>query len=331
MNKLLVTGGAGYIGSHIVKALLEKNYQVLVVDNFSTGHLEPLQNLQKKYPALSYVKADLSDQEKIKEIFSKYEIDAVIHLAAKIEVNESVKNPGLYHQENFVNSINLVEAMSEAGVNKLIFSSTAAVYGNPKYSPIDENHSTLPLNPYGQSKLDFEKYLHKCQNLKYVIFRYFNVGGSALDSSIGKSHLQSQDLIENLIKTALNQKEYFEIFGSDYDTNDGTAVRDLVHVEDVAAAHLLALKKIDFYAGQIFNLGSEEGFSVKEIVSKAQEITGKKINLKYSPRREADISVSVASAKKAQNELGWKPQNSNVDSIISSDWRWRKKHPFCYT
>lgn len=331
MNKLMVTGGAGYIGSHIVKALLEKNYQVLVVDNFSTGHLEPLQNLQKKYPALSYVKADLSDQEKIKEIFSKYEIDAVIHLAAKIEVNESVKNPGLYHQENFVNSINLVEAMSEAGVNKLIFSSTAAVYGNPKYSPIDENHSTLPLNPYGQSKLDFEKYLHKCQNLKYVIFRYFNVGGSALDSSIGKSHLQSQDLIENLIKTALNQKEYFEIFGSDYDTNDGTAVRDLVHVEDVAAAHLLALKKIDFYAGQIFNLGSEEGFSVKEIVSKVQEITGKKINLKYSPRREADISVSVASAKKAQNELGWKPQNSNVDSIISSDWRWRKKHPFCYT
>lgn len=323
---ILVTGGAGYIGSHVTKKLLEKNYQVLAVDNFSTGYLEPLQNLQQKYPDLSYIKADLADKEKIKEIFIKYNIDAVIHLAAKIEVSESLKNPKLYHQENFLNSVNLVEAMSEAGVNKLIFSSTAGVYGDPKYTPIDENHPASPLNPYAQSKLDFERYLQKFQNLKYVIFRFFNVGGASEDGLIGKSHLKSQDLIENIIKTALGQKESFEIFGSDYDTSDGTAVRDLVHVEDIADAMVLSLKKIDQAQSKIFNLGSEKGFSVKEIVAKAEEIMGRKINLKYLLRRGGDISVSVASSQKAKKELGWQPQNSNLDSIISSDWAWRQSH-----
>lgn len=329
--KILVTGGAGYIGSHIINGLLEKNHQVLALDNFSTGFLEPLQIIKEKFDGLKYVNCDLADTEKLKKIFIKYEIEAVIHLAAKIDVTESVKNPELYNQENYLNSINLIEAMTEAGVNKLIFSSTAAVYGNPIYTPIDENHPTSPLNPYGQTKLNFEKYLGKCHNLKYIIFRYFNVAGSALDGSLGKSHLQSQDLIENIIKTALGQKEYFEIFGSDYDTSDGTAIRDFIHVEDISDVHVLALEKIDQYQGQVFNLGSEKGFSIKEIITEAEKITGKNFTIKYSPRREGDVSVSVASAQKAKEKLGWDPKNSNLNTIITTDWHWRKDHPFGYT
>lgn len=327
---ILVTGGAGYIGSHIIKGLLEKNHQVLALDNFSTGFLEPLQIIGEKFDGLRYVNCDLADTEKLKEIFSKYKIEAVIHLAAKIDVTESVKNPELYNQENYLNSINLVESMTEAGVNKLIFSSTAAVYGNPVYTPIDENHSTNPLNPYGQTKLDFEKYLGKCHSLKYVVFRYFNVGGSASDGSLGKSHVQSQDLMENIIKTTLSQKEYFEIFGSDFSTPDGTAIRDFVHVEDISDAHILALEKINECQGQVFNLGSEKGFSVKEIIRKAEEITKKKISLKYSPRREGDISISVASAQKVKEKLGWMPKKSNLENIIKSDWSWRTNHPMGY-
>lgn len=327
---ILVTGGAGYIGSHIVKGLLEKNYIVLVLDNFSTGFIEPLQIMTKNFNGLSYVNCDLADTKKLKEIFLKNEIEAVIHLAAKIDVTESLKKPDLYVKENFLNSINLVEAMTEAGVNKLIFSSTAAVYGNPVYTPIDENHPVLPLNHYGQTKLDFEKYLGKCQNLKYVIFRYFNVGGSAMDGNLGKSHLNSQDLIENIIKTSLGQQEYLEVFGSDYDTSDGMAIRDFVHVEDIASAHILALEKINECQGEVFNLGSEKGFSVKEIIAMSEEVTGENLNIKYLPRREGDISVSIASAKKVKSRLGWEMKNSTLSSIITSDWHWRKDHPEGY-
>ena len=327
---ILVTGGAGYIGSHIVKGLLEKNHQVLVLDNFSTGFIEPLQILEKKFSGLSYINCDLADKDMLKEIFSKNKIEAVIHLAAKIDVTQSVRNPELYSQENYLNSINLVEAMTEAGVNKLIFSSTAAVYGNPIYTPIDENHPVLPLNPYGQTKLDFEKYLGKCSNLKYIIFRYFNVGGSAIDGNLGKSHLKSQDLIESINKVILGQQEYLEVFGSDYDTPDGTAIRDFIHVEDISNAHILALEKIDKFQAEVFNLGSENGFSVKEIIKEAEKITGKKFSIKYLPRREGDISVSVASARKAKEKLGWEPKNSNLNDIITSDWVWRKNHPEGY-
>lgn len=329
--KILVTGGAGYIGSHVVKKLLEKNYQVLVVDNFSTGFIEPLEILRQKYPNLEIIKADLGDKDRLKDILTKNKPEAVMHLAAKIDVSESVERPELYYQENYINSVNLVEAMTEAGVNKLIFSSTAAVYGDPAYTPVDENHPTKPLNPYGQTKLDFEKYLAKCQDLKYVVFRYFNVGGSDQNGLLGKSHLRSQDLIENIIKTSLNQREFFEVFGADYETPDGTAIRDFISVEDVAAAHILALEKIDSHCGEIFNLGSSKGFSVKEMLEKAEKIIGQKINTKFSPRRPGDLSVSVASAQKAKTKLGWNPQNSNLNDIISSDYHWRSEHPFGYT
>lgn len=331
MNKILVTGGAGYIGSHVVKKLLEEGLQVVVLDNFSTGYVEPLEILADRFKGLKYVEADLTKKKQVDAIFKSFDFKSVIHLAAKIDVAESVKKPHLHHQVNYTGSINLLEGMMKKGVNEIIFSSTAATYGDPKYTPIDELHPTQPQSPYAETKLKFENYLHKKQNLNYVIFRYFNVGGSSEDSLIGKSHLQSQDLIENIFKVALGQKDFFEVYGSDYDTKDGTSVRDFVHVEDVVSAHLAALKKINKISGHIFNLGSENGFSVSEIINKMMNMLDKKIPTKYCSRRPGDLSVSVASAKKAQNLLGWRPNKSNIDTIIASDWRWRKDHPFGYT
>ena len=198
--KILVTGGAGYIGSHTIKNLLKQDFDIIGLDNLSSGFIEPIEIIKKKFGSsageFEFIRGDLSNKELLKEIFQKNQIDAVIHLAAKIDAAESVQKPELYHQENYINSINLVEAMTLAGVNKLVFSSTAAVYGDPEYTPIDENHPTRPTNPYGQTKLDFEKYLAKVENLKYITFRYFNVGGSEPAGLLGKSHLQSQDLIE---------------------------------------------------------------------------------------------------------------------------------------
>ena len=244
-------------------------------------------------------------------------------------------NPELYHQENYLNSINLVDAMTEAGVNKLIFSSTAAVYGNPEYSPIDEKHPTHPTSHYGKTKLDFEKYLKGVENLDYIIFRFFNVGGSDPEGLIGKSHLNSQDLIESILKVALGKKEKFQIFGQDFETPDGTAIRDFVHVEDIAQAHLKAIQKLGNPPaggkGEIFNLASEKGFSVKEILDKAIMVIGKDIPSETIEKREGDISISVANAEKAKSLLGWEPQYSNLEKIIQTDWNWRNAHPMGYT
>lgn len=327
--KIFVTGGAGYIGSHLVKNLLKEDYEVVVFDNLSTGFIEPIEIIKNNIGNFELIKGDLRNKDLLREIFQKHQIDVVMHLAAKTDVAESVKNPELYVQENFINSVNLVEAMG--GVGKFIFSSTAAVYGNPEYSPIDENHPTDPTSPYGQTKLDFEKYLSKVENLQYIILRYFNVGGSDPKGFLGKSHLQSQDLIENIIKVSLRQKETLEIFGSDYSTKDGTPIRDFIHVEDIAQAHVLALKKISECSGEIFNLGSETGFSVKEIVDKASVIIGQEIPTKNIKKREGDIEVSVASAEKAKKLLGWDPKYSDLNSIVSTDWHWRKIHPTGYS
>ncbi len=332
--KILITGGAGYIGSHIAKNLLEDNYEVVILDNLSTGDITPIKILKTKFNNLEFIKSDLNNKEKLDEIFDNCKIDAVFHLAAKTDVAESVEKPELYHQENYLNSINLIEAMTAGGVNKLVFSSTAAVYGNPQYTPIDENHPTEPTNPYGQTKLDFEKYLERVENLQFLILRYFNVGGSDPTGLIGKSHLGSEDLLENIMKVTLGQKNILQIFGSDYNTTDGTPIRDFLHVEDVASAHILALENIENPpadgSGEIFNLGSEHGFSVKKIVDKAGLIVGKEIHTEVVERRSGDIAVSVASAQKAKEKLGWNPQYSDLDSIIRTDWNWRKRNPFGY-
>ena len=330
-GKILLTGGAGYIGTHTLKNLLKEKYQVIVLDNLSKGFIEPLEIIKREFGDFIFIRGDLDDKEKLQRVFQDYQINTVIHLAAKIDATESVKKPELYHQENYLNSINLLETMTNAGVDRFIFSSTAAVYGNPQYTPIDENHPTCPTNPYGQTKLDFEKYLQKIDNLNFIILRYFNVGGSDPAGLLGKSHLQSEDLLENIIKVALGKKRILQIFGSDYKTQDGTPIRDFLHVEDIAQAHILALKNLAKSHHEIFNLGSEKGFSVKEIIDKATVIIDKKILTEVSEKRPGDIAVSVASSKKAKDILGWNPQYSDLDSIIRTDWNWRKIHPLGYT
>ncbi|MGA2666873.1 MAG: UDP-glucose 4-epimerase GalE [Patescibacteria group bacterium] len=328
--KILVTGGAGYIGSHTIKNLLKEGFSVVILDNLSTGFIQPIEILKKKFNRLEFVKADLKSKEQLDEIFLKRKIEAVIHFAAKVSVSESVKKPELYYQENFINSVNLLEAMTKAGVNKFIFSSSCVVYGTPEYVPVDENHPTYPESPYGQTKLDFEQYLAKVQNLKYVIFRYFNVGGSDPEGLLGKANFKREDLIANIIKVALGQSSKLCIFGDDYETPDGTAIRDFLHVEDIAKAHILALNKVDQIARETFNLGSENGFSVKEIVQKAREVIKKEIPTEIQERRPGDIPISVASAKKVKAVLGWQPLYSRLDTIIKTDWVWRKKNPFGY-
>lgn len=329
-KKILVTGGAGYIGSHAVKNLLKEGFSVVVVDNLSAGFIEPIEILKNKFDDLEFIKEDLANKDALNNIFQKHKIEAVMHFAAKVNVDESIKNPELYHQENYLNSINLVEAMTAAGVNQFLFSSSCVVYGIPQYLPLDENHPTKPESPYGQTKLDFEKYLRGVANLKYIIFRYFNVGGSDPEGLLGKSNIAREDLIANIMKVTLGQMDQITIFGNDYDTPDGTPVRDFLHVEDIADAHILGLKKIDQIYDQIFNLGSETGFTVKEIIDKASIIIGKEIPSQVGERRPGDIPKSVASAKKAKNILGWNPQYSDLETIIKTDWLWRKKHPQGY-
>jgi len=326
----LVTGGAGYIGTHIAKNLLKEGFKVIILDNLSTGFIEPVKILQKKHQRCEFIKGDLADKDLLKKIFSENDIEAVIHLAAKISVRESILEPEIYSRENYLNSINLVEAMVARGVNKLVFSSTCAVYGEPKYIPIDEQHPTNPINPYSRTKLDFENYLNKVKNLKFIIFRFFNVGGSDPEGLIGKAHIVEPDLTENIMQVALSQKSYLEIFGDDYNTEDGTPVRDYIHVEDISQAHILGLKNLEKVSGEIFNLGSEKGFSVKEVVITAENVFGKTIPVKVVQSKEGDVASSVASAQKAKSMLNWQPQYSDLEMIIQTDWNWRKKHPDGY-
>lgn len=326
---ILVTGGAGYIGSHLVKRLLKEGHRVVAIDNLSVSKIDAICVLQKHFGKnLEFIKTDLRD-DSLAEILLNKGIEVVMHLAAKANVAESVQNPALYHQVNFLGGINLIEMMLKAGVTKLTFSSTAAVYGSPQYIPIDENHPTNPQSPYGQTKLDFEKYLKKVQNLDCLIFRYFNVGGSDHEGILGKAQAGG-DLLTNLMEVALGLKDNFLIFGNDYDTRDGTAIRDFIHVDDIASAHILALNNLVKYRGEIFNLGSGKGFTIKEIVDQASLIFAKEILTQLMARRPGDIGVSVASIKKAKEELGFEPQNSSLEEIIRTDWSWRKSHPKGY-
>lgn len=342
MDKILVTGGAGYIGSHIIKNLLKEGFSVITLDNLSAGFIEPMEIIKKEMappaggpasPAggFEFIRGDLGDKELLEKIFHENQIETVMHLAAKIYVDESVRKPELYYQENFIKSVGLIEAMTKAGINKFIFSSSCVVYGRPQYIPIDEKHPTNPENPYGQAKLDFEKYLEKVENLQFIILRYFNVGGAEPTGLIGKSHLTSQDIMENIFKVALGQKKIFQFFGTDYPTPDGTAIRDYIHVEDISQAHILALEKLEKFSREVFNLGSETGFSVREVLDKTTLIIGREIPHEAGERRPGDTAISVASAAKAKEKLGWNPQYSDLEQIIRTDWNWRKKHPLGYT
>ena len=323
--KILVTGGAGYIGSHVVKLLGEKGYEILIIDNLSKGHREAV-----LYGKL--VVADLRDKEVIKSILREFKPDAVIHFAAFIEVAESVKNPIKYYKNNTVNTLNLLEAMIEAKVDKFIFSSTAAVYGNPEVIPIPEEHPLKPINPYGCSKAFVEEILkdfEKAYGLKYVSLRYFNAAGADPEGRIGESHEPETHLIPLVLKAAKGERESIKIFGTDYPTPDGTCIRDFIHVEDLAEAHLLSfLYLMDDGNSCVFNCGYGHGYSVKEVIEVAKKVTGIDFKVEETERRPGDPAVLVADSAKLKKNLGWKPRFDDLEYIIQTAWNWEIKRRF---
>lgn len=323
---VLVTGGAGYIGSHCVLALLKHNYNVIIFDNLSTGHIETVNTL-KKYGNVDFKKGDLLEPSSLDEVFKQSNIDAVIHFAAYIEVGESVKNPQKYYINNICGTINLLKAMLDNNVKKIVFSSTAAVYGEPQYVPIDENHPKNPINPYGQTKLTIEKIMDdydRAYGLKSVRLRYFNVAGADSENRTGEWHEPESHLIPNILKSTFSGGKTFEMYGTDYETKDGTCVRDYINVEDLIQAHILALKYLE-NGGKTdyFNLGTNEGNTVKEVFSVCEEVTGKKIPVNIMERRAGDSASLIADNKKAKTILDWEPKNS-LKTSIKTAYEWEK-------
>ena len=324
---ILVTGGAGYIGSHCVMALLENNNDVVIFDNLSTGHIETVQTLQK-YGNVEFQQGDLTNFDDINSVFKNFNIEKVVHFAAFSQVGESVVNPQKYYINNVCGTINLLRAMLENNVKKIVFSSTAATYGEPVYIPIDEKHPQNPINPYGQSKLMIEKIMddyNKAYELKSVRLRYFNVAGADLKSRIGEWHDPETHLIPNILKSTFNNGKTFQMFGDDYDTKDGTCVRDYINVEDLAQAHLLALKYLD-EGGEtnFFNLGTNDGNTVKEVFTACEKVTQKDIPVEMKPRRAGDPASLVADNNKAKENLNWNPKHTLEESIQSA-YTWEEK------
>lgn len=321
---ILVSGGAGYIGSHTVKQLLDRGEEVVVVDNLQKGHVDAV--LGGKLMI-----GDLRDSEFMNKVFEENDIEAVIQFAADSLVGESVVEPLKYYQNNVVSTLCLIEKMKKFGVDKIVFSSTAATYGEPKNIPILESDPTVPTNPYGETKLSVEKALRwmaEAYGIKYTALRYFNAAGAHRSGAIGEDHSPESHLIPIILQVALGQREHIGIFGDDYPTEDGTCIRDYIHVTDLADAHILALDKMrrDNTSG-IYNLGNGKGFSVKEVIEVARRVTGHPIPEKVESRRAGDPAVLVASSEKAQKELGWKPQFNDLETIISTAWNWHKEHP----
>ena len=321
---ILVTGGAGYIGSHLVMALLEKGEDVIVFDSLELGHAETIETL-KKYGNLKFVKGNLKNLDEIRGAFLVNKIDSVVHFAAYSQVAESVKNPQKYYYNNVYGTLNLLNAMLEFGVKKIVFSSTAATYGEPVYTPIDEKHPQQPINPYGNSKLMVEKIMDdydKAYGLKSIRLRYFNVAGADSKARIGEWHEPETHLIPNVLKA--KEDKVFKMFGTDYDTKDGTCVRDYINVEALAQAHIKALDYLN-KGGEtnFFNLGTTEGNSVKEVFTACEEVKGASIPLESCPRRGGDPAILVADNKKAKEVLGWVPQHDLTDCIKSA-YEWEK-------
>ncbi|MBE6048494.1 MAG: UDP-glucose 4-epimerase GalE [Clostridium sp.] len=325
--KILVCGGAGYIGSHMVAELLENNIEVVVLDNLEKGHKDAL--LGGKL----YV-GDLRDKEILNRIFTENKIDAVIDFAAYSLVGESMTEPLKYFNNNVYGTISLLEAMKDHDVKYIVFSSTAATYGEPKKVPIEECSETCPTNAYGESKLLVEKILRWCDHaygIKYTALRYFNAAGAHVNGQIGEDHSPETHLIPIILDVALGNREKIMMFGDDYNTKDGTCVRDYIHVTDLARAHLLALKRL-MNGGEstAYNLGNGTGFTVKEVVEVARKVTGHSIPAEVAPRRAGDPATLIASSDRAVNELGWKPEFNSLETIISTAWKWHQLHPHGY-
>lgn len=323
--RLIVCGGAGYIGSHLVKHLLRAGHEVAVLDNLSTGHREAV-------GSATLIEADLLDAAAVNAALAEFVPDAVLHFAALSIVGDSVRQPYAYYRNNVGGTLNLLAAMQAAGVRKLIFSSTAAVYGNPEAEVIDEAHPTRPINPYGASKLAVEHLLEhafRAHELRSVALRYFNAAGADADGELGESHHPETHLIPSLLRAARDGAPALKLFGTDYPTRDGTCARDYIHVEDLADGHARALDYLAVNAGAFrFNLGTGHGCTVAEMIAAAERVTGRAIPAEHAARRAGDPPTLVASRALAQRELGWEPRHSSINTILGSAWRWHQNPRF---
>ena len=323
MKTVLVLGGAGYVGSHTVKDLKKNDYRCIVVDNLVYGHRDAVLTDD-------FIELDLSDKEGIEKVFAQHPIDGVIHFAAYAHVGESVDDPAKYYYNNVVNTLNVLEAMRKNNIKYLVFSSTCATYGNPMYIPIDEDHPQNPINPYGRTKLMNEQILfdyEKAYGLKYMALRYFNVAGCDSEGQLGERHDPETHLIPLVLDVASEKRDFVTVFGADYDTSDGTCIRDYIHVEDIAKAHRLALEKLwENKESHCINLGTGKGTSVKEIIAAVEKVVEKKIPVKYEERRVGDPGVLFAANQKAEDILGWIPTYTDINEIIKTAWRLRGKN-----
>jgi UDP-glucose 4-epimerase len=324
--KVLVTGGAGYIGSVAAEELLRAGHGVVVFDNLSHGHRQAVPK------SAELIVGDLADRSGLDELLRSRSIEAVIHLAALIEAGESMKAPEAFFRNNTANALTLLEAMLATGVKRFVFSSTAALFGNPERTPIEENDALRPTNAYGESKLLVERMLawfHQIHGLRYASLRYFNAAGAARPDK-GEAHRPETHLIPRILQVALGRAKNANIFGTDYPTSDGTCVRDYIHVNDLARAHVLALHALESPDALIYNLGNGQGFSVRQVVEVAREVTGHAIPVIESPRRTGDPAVLIASSEKIRRDLGWQPLFTDLKSIVESAWQWHQSHPDGY-
>lgn len=327
--KVLVLGGAGYIGSHTVYELIENGAEVVIIDNLETGFAEAV------HPEAVFYQGDLRDRNFLDTVLAKEkDIDAVIHFAANSQVGESMTNPLKYYDNNLCGTKTLLEALVAHGIDKIVFSSTAATYGEPECIPIQEGDKTEPTNAYGETKLSMEKmfkWVEKAHGMRYVSLRYFNACGAHKSGKIGEAHNPETHLIPLILQVPLGKREHIAVFGTDYPTKDGTCIRDYIHVTDLAEAHILAVKYL--MAGNksdIFNLGNGVGFTVREVIDMAEKVTGESIKAVETDRRAGDPAVLIASSEKAKNILGWNPKHDSLHEIIKSAWKWHKSHPYGY-
>jgi UDP-glucose 4-epimerase len=322
---VFVTGGAGYIGSHTVRLLVEAGHRVCVFDNLSEGHAAAV-------PRGALLRGDLTDEPRLLEALSGG-FDCVMHFAAHCSVGESMTDPEKYYWNNVVASLRLLAAMRMAGVKRIVFSSSAAVYGNPVKTPIPEDHPTDPINAYGRTKLDFEhalRYYAGAYGIGFAALRYFNAAGAAPDAAIGEDHDPETHLVPIVLQAALGQRQAVDIFGADYPTPDGTCIRDYIHVYDLAQAHILAMEAIEPGKGRVYNLGNGAGYSVRQVIDVARSVTGRPIPTKETPRRPGDPAHLVASSDRIVRELGWRPRFPELAAIIETAWRWHLAHPMGY-
>jgi UDP-glucose-4-epimerase GalE len=324
--RILVTGGAGYIGSHAVRLLLERGHEVWVYDNLCFGH-------RAAVPAERLIVGDLAETDRVDQALVQHRIEAVMHFAAFAYVGESVTDPGKYYRNNLVNTLGLMECMRRNGVGRFVFSSTCATYGVPQQVPITEDEPQKPINPYGSGKLAVEWALRDyaaAYGWGFAALRYFNAAGASADGAIGEDHEPETHLIPLVLQAVMGRRPHVEVFGTDYPTPDGTCIRDYIHVDDLAEAHRLALERLGPGSALFYNVGTGRGYSVREVIRTAEEVTGKQVPVKEGPRRPGDPPALVAASEKVQRELGWRPRYAELRPIVETAWNWHRTHPRGY-